>query len=1121
MSKAVDYNIRNEATHDLHTSFFLEAGAGTGKTRILIDRTVEIIRTGEAELQQIVIITFTEKAATELRSRLRERLHDELFTGNITERTRCKDAIASLASAHIDTIHAFSSSLLREFPIDTGIDPGFEQLDAMASEIDFQKQWENWIWNIKDNQLLAIEQCLRLGLSLSTVRTIASILDSNRDLSPSTISIHSNDLNEFLEMLIKILENAEILSKSCLQRTDDCLKKYQELTDICSAVVEINESTDNSENASIITALINSLSFRFRRNYGSRNNWQTPQDLEKMRNLLRSADKYLSQFQSKQNQISLHQLAKELAKFVKSAASSRQRRGKLNFDDLLIEAQRLILENRSVRKILQTRYRFILVDEFQDTDPLQAELIFLLASDGSLMETSLPNWQDVTLVKGKLFLVGDPKQSIYRFRRADIDTYLAAKQIFNRQPPGNAQIKTISQNFRSVPAIVSWVNHTFNQAFEPDLDFPGAQPEYRPIHPYRNKSYTPGVFLLYSTTGVWDIKLPQLRNEEANAIARLVTNIVDNQKWKILGKLDKERPISFRDICILVESRTAIEAYTRELIRHNVPHIVDGGRDLFRRQEVRELLSILRCIDDPSDEPALIAALKSTAFSCSDSDLLEFQTSGQNFNILSAKFPKTIVGNAMSTLFSLYNQKHRISLPLLIDKIVREQFLLEPLLATKSERQHAMNLKRIVERAIQFSENESNNLRPFVRWLNQQQVDSHSQTDFHLTETDDDVVKLMTIHGAKGLEFPVVILAKLSGGTSADRSQSVVDRTRSVIDFAVGNRMNRFETAGFLKAAVREKSYSKAEAARLMYVACTRACELLIVSVYKSESRPGMFQHLPGLPSWKEVVDDGLRKTQSGALVILDESLPKHTITQDKCSAFPEDILSQWEMRKATIRSKLRRGPLYTSPSEINSTDPRLTALLTPLNDPSSIEEDSVYMENQSINGDKPQSIIENYNTKSMALRRGILVHEVLCRCELSDPDSAILLTKQLTVKHDMPEILDDITNHVLKIINSSSINRVLNSKNVLREVPLTWYNSNKDKYVEGFLDLAFEEKDGWVLVDYKTDFLVSQQPLAVKTLLSRYHSQLLEYRNAAQTAGMRVKACGVWLTSTGNLYLW
>ena len=489
----VDQELRRAATTDLDTCFFLEAGAGTGKTRILVDRVVEIIRRGAAEIQQVVVITFTEKAAGELRARVRDRLHERLeAAAEPDEGARYRAALHGLVSAHIETIHAFASSLLREFPLEAGVNPGFQQLDAVTSRVDFQEQWDDWIWSLEGPHLAVVERCVRLGMTLDTVHEVAEILDHHRELRLSGGTAEPPGAEQVLRELQAACAHGEELAAACTRGDDRGLRSFRALQRQLAGVEQIAAAAPDGRREVLVEAALHAAAFRPQQ--GNRRNWRPEEALASMRDLLETAHDRLTKFRTDLNDAALQRLSAALSRFVTSAAAGRRRAGKLNFDDLLIEARALVAGNAAVRAALRERFRFLLVDEFQDTDPLQAEMVFLLAeragaapaAPAAAPSSAAPgSWREVTLQPGKLFIVGDPKQSIYRFRRADIDTYLRAREVFQRQPPGRARIDTIAQNFRSLPQITDWVNATFRAVIRPHPQYPGAQPRYQSIHPYR------------------------------------------------------------------------------------------------------------------------------------------------------------------------------------------------------------------------------------------------------------------------------------------------------------------------------------------------------------------------------------------------------------------------------------------------------------------------------------------------------------------------------------------------------------------------------------------------------------------------------------------------------------
>ena len=630
---------------------------------------------------------------------------------------------------------------------------------------------------------------------------------------------------------------------------------------------------------------------------------------------------------------------------------------------------------------------------------------------------------------------------------------------------------------------------------------------------------------MYPDSFVGERKLTDLRQVEARAVSRLIADLVGNPRWRISAEEDGEvamREVALRDICILVETRTAVELYTGELARGGVPYVVDGGRDFFRHQEMNDLAAILRAIDDPSDQVSLVAALKSAAFCCSDVDLLQYRVDHGSFSLLARDFPDTRVGEALRRLAELYGAKSELTLPFLVDRAIRDNFLAEPLLITSRERQRVANLRAIVDRAAEFAVNDADALRPFVRWLTSRQGESGGERDLHLAETDDDVVRVMTVHGAKGLEFPVVILAKLSAGINHGAARSLVDRDRGTIEFSVGHRDNRFATPGFAPAAAREQAYGHAEQARLLYVAATRARDLLVVSVFRSEEHDGMFVHLPGLPSWVSVFDGATRTTPDGARVILDGELPApHPLAQPDPARYPPDLAARWQEQKSRRAEHLQQGPTYATPSllaaeahkEARETEPR---------DRSAPEKDlDRFGDTDRALGTADGAAGVAFVGSSTGLRRGSLVHEVLYRCELGDPASAAAWAHRLAAEQGSPDMADEVARYAAAISTSPAMQRVRAARRVLRELPVAWYDKRSDRYVEGFVDLAFEEADGWVLADYKTDAPPPPAQGGVDRLIERYQPQVDEYRRAVAATGMKVTACGLWLATTGDLILW
>ena len=292
----VDQEIRIAATTDLDACFFLEAGAGTGKTRILVDRVVEIVRRGAARIEQVVVITFTEKAAGELRARVRDTLHERFEHAQEPERVRYRAALRDLVSAHIETIHAFASSLLREFPLEARINPGFQQLDEVASRVDFQEQWADWIWNIQGPHFAAVERCVRLGMTLGTVHEVAGILDRHRELGISGEPPRPPAAERFLRRWQELRTAGDDLAEACTRDDDRCLRSFHELRRQLQAVERLAGHTPEPRRTAMVEAALHEVAVRPQR--GNRRNWRPPEALQQMRELQEEAGDLLARLRA-------------------------------------------------------------------------------------------------------------------------------------------------------------------------------------------------------------------------------------------------------------------------------------------------------------------------------------------------------------------------------------------------------------------------------------------------------------------------------------------------------------------------------------------------------------------------------------------------------------------------------------------------------------------------------------------------------------------------------------------------------------------------------------------------------------------------------------------------------
>ena len=970
-----DHDVRMRIIDELDTSFFLEAGAGSGKTSVIVSRVVNLIRGGLAP-SQIVAITFTEKAAGELRDRIRTEL---AAAGELT-------ALRDLDLAPFQTIHAFAAAILRECALDAGLDPDFRVLDQLQEDLRFAQSWWSWLWSA-DAPQDALQRALELGLSLADLQIAAQQFSRNRDLAGAELD------HVFPE--------------------------------------------------------------------------DTPEDQ-------RARDSALAQ------------LTAAVRVFVAQDAAQRRRDGLLSYDDLLLEARDLLVRSAEARDQLRRRYRTILVDEFQDTDPLQAQIALLLSAD-----PDTDDWTQATPGPGRLVLAGDPKQSIYRFRRADIDVYEQVRDIFLSSPQ-HCAVAGLTVSFRSRPRLSEWQNRVLPSILKPDADFPRAQTRWSASTPHRRDR---GVGVAVIPSNRQFDRAPEARESEALMIASLIAHMRDEAST--LGQLpsaDAERAPQFRDIAVLLRTRAGADIYTAALDAAGIPYHFDSGQGFYQRPEIRSIAHLLQALDDPEDEIAAIAVLKSPLIAASDQELFELRAALGAAPLLlhPAALPDDYEGRLrapIAQLAALRDELPRLALPELVDHVIRSSNLLFAQAVgvnAAQMRQRQGNLRMLVQRAAHFADSHDHALRPFVRWLNQRGVRNLPESESPTTEADDDAVRMLTIHQAKGLEFPIVILPKLQDwvGSGVD---FIVDRANERVEFKLGDDRAPFRSPGYLAALRRDRAYADAEARRMFYVAATRARDWLVLPSFPADS-------LSGRDSFHTFLDDAapqwiVRDADPDVLVVsprafdapppppVERSLPPHESLRETWSQWREDALRAGASAVETV-----------TPSSIES---------HAAEDPGDFDNDR---EDQ-----RPEEDALD------PLSFGSAVHDVLEVADFDDPDATRARAIRICRSRGVPEA--QVLAHVQRAIESPLIRRSRGADVVHRELPLATiaHDDDRTRITEGIADLVFREAGRWVLVDYKSD---ASMPVE---RLESYHQQVQRYADMLAATGVSVDEAYILLTATGE----
>ena len=690
------------------STLFVEAGAGSGKTRALVDRVEALVLDDGIGMESIAAITFTEKAAAELRDRIRQRFEaagrdTAAGTGTSPDpqrHDRAVTALAELDGAAVGTLHSFAQRILNEHPVEAGLPPGVEVLDEIGSQVEFEAQWHQFLDQLLDDEsmgrsVLALEAA---GVRLEALRQLALQMTDNWDLVAERLDRVAPPPPEFdLAGLLARFDEVLALREHCLDPDDVLLGRFTFLHECRVRLADAGDEIDLMATAAGMGEKGPTGERIGPGNGGKRDNWVVPvaEVKEAIKQLARECDAAVAVV----TRGALAHVAGRLGDFVVTMAEERRGTGRLEFHDLLVHARRVLRSPEhgvEVRRSLRERYARLLLDEFQDTDPIQIELAALIAATPG---SDAREWSDLEIEEGRLFLVGDPKQSIYRFRRADIGVYLAARDRFPAGP-------RLTVNFRTVAPVIDWINDVFSVLIQPD---PGSQPEYAPLTAHRREAPPagPGVALLGAEPITTKLNADGLRDAETHDIARTVAAALHGPvPWQVLDDGPDGsgwRNVEPSDICVLLPARTSLPFLERALDRVGVPYRAETSSLVYATREVRELMLALRAVADPTDELATVAALRSFVYGCGDDDLAHWRLGlGGRFSLrspLPAGGEGHPVGDGLAHLAELHEHRLWSNPAELLDRLVRERGVLETAVATGAPRDVWRRLRFVIDQA--------------------------------------------------------------------------------------------------------------------------------------------------------------------------------------------------------------------------------------------------------------------------------------------------------------------------------------------------------------------------------------------------------------------------------------
>lgn len=1056
----IDKAERDSIITELDRNIIVEAGAGSGKTTSLVDRITALICEDKTTLPKIAAVTFTKKAAAELKERCQLSIERAYRESDGERKERFARALMDMEQGFIGTIHSFCARLLRERPVEAGIDPGFTEIDEEENTLLMEETWEEYANRLHESDETAMERLYELGAELEDLKELYKKLSNypevevvKKELPIPDFSGAVKEMKDFLAYALPripatVPDGGRDTSQESILQADALSKKLNmELPrDIFRVVAKLRKAEGVTQKK-----------------------WPKGVGKEVKETVERFVDSVLDPAVRAWNEYRHFHLISLAEPAVRQFRELRQRQSKPNFNDLLMLSSRMLRDNPEVRKYFRERFTHLLVDEFQDTDPIQAEVMLYLTGE----DRSEKDWAKLKPVPGSLFVVGDPKQSIYRFRRADIDIYNTVKDIINSSGGLSLNLRS---NFRSVRSVCEWVNPVFQKSFVEGSRYQAPHTELI-ANTEDNKECLGGVRKIIIPK-VDRNKNESIAEEDARLVSSWIRKCLDGKGIKVISG-DKARNPKPADFLVLHTDTKMIHLYAKLLEDYAIPYEVSGGDAFVGATGLRELMKLLSSIAEPESSLYLVAALRGM-FGISDDILYKFRKSGGRFFFYS-EVPDAAESDVKAAINPAY-EKMRLyrkwassfQPSVAIEKIIDDIGLVAETLsgaAGGSATGAAMKALEYLQGLEASGVTEFNTaVESLEAYVGKGKVDA-----MDISHKSVDAVRIMNLHQAKGLEAPIIFLAcpkkKSSHGVELHIARQDGRTPKGYFKISSGHSDLGIPPE-WDHAAAEEENYSAAEKERLMYVASTRAKQLLIISHYPfAESVWSLFTPCLETTPLLEGIEV-LSPVKSLADVIIT----------------PEDC------RAAEARFEHSAAQANTSTYElVSATDLK----------------DSARLPSWSKEG-KGMAWGKVIHRSLEALGKGMVKEdlELFVEAALEDEGMGKALKK---------EVIDTIT----AISESILWKEVQLSEKSLFEVPFSCRISPRDSsgaeyaILSGVIDLVYKTRDGWVIVDYKTDDVGT----TLDEFVTYYAPQVKTYcKYWEEITGEKVARAGLYFTKTGIL---
>jgi ATP-dependent helicase/nuclease subunit A len=1085
----LDQSVRDRLVSDFGTNFLVEAGAGSGKTYSLATRMAAGIAAGTYTVEHLAVVTFTRKAAAELRGRFQLAVEDRLGRKPpAEERQRLETALSGMERLFAGTIHAFCAHLLRERPVDARVAPGFEELSDIDNLQRQRRAWRDFVSEARADGFQPMLDLLDAGIKPQDLYGPFATVCEHEDVEFDMGSGSAPDPKPVWKEVDKYFAELRRLKPPEFHEATTC--QLQQRFGEFEGWIRMAHRDRAASLAGVLQALgkVKVIQKYWGKEVGldAANGKQVAQLVQAFQ------ENVVEPFQAAWRPY-IHRLAMAvLVRARESYAQTRRRDSVVNYVDLLRVTAEMLRTRPAVRRALQKKYRHLFIDEFQDTDPIQAEIFLLLAADEASTEA-----RDVSAVPcdpfalplrpGALFVVGDPKQSIFRFRRADIDIY---NRVAQRIKETGGEVLPLTANFRSLPQVCGLANTVF-----PAL-FPGAPSPYSPrfekLDPVRAEAECPAGPRVAKLTMPEAAKGTEAAAAEAKRIAAYVQAEVASG-----GR-------HFGDFLVLTRQKPRLEIFAEAFDELEIPVDVSGAGLFCKSPEVRALALLLTSLADPLDSVSLVGVLRGPLFGLSDPELFRYHQAGGRFE-LTTPLPEAdgeaeaaaheerfgpVLG-AMRDLQAMWRSTRTLPLAAAVARMLERTGWLA-LAATTPGGARAGHLLQAIDRVREVVE-AGGGLAEAAAALDEEDESSESEA-MPLEPGRVDVVRLMNLHKAKGLEAPVVFLADPThayefpvevriardGGVARGHLKIVKKNDNAFGGIVLGQPVD------WAVHEAEESRYRDAERLRLLYVAATRAKELMVVC--RSEKAPknkawDVFEgFLAGVPELAVFTPTAVVKKSR-----VDLSAKARAVA-DAQRVERHDRVRQPSWAVTTVTGEKARV-VAAERAKAAAQDGAAEAVSDAAETP----------------GHRADSGVA-WGTLIHGLLEHAMRHEAATRADLDR------LARWLTVEtQDLRPFIPEALDLIEAVSKAPFWQEARTGADVHVEVPfavrLAPAGDAPATILHGVIDLVYRAADGWRILDYKTDHGLADD----RALLDRYGVQLAQYGSAwERVSGGEVGSTGL-----------